>query len=240
MPVSGSDLHFYLSSGGASEGGARSATEIVSATDNNVFPDVGDVARIAGGSMTRKIFVANEHGVDAYAAHSIWILLQPTNAEGSIGLGFDDADDDEPDQATLVDFSASAKVALISDGADTRSVDIWGELAGTPKVETVVLTGASEVLSATNFDKVYAVHTTISASRTITIKQGPGGTTRGTIPVGAVNCFRWLTPATAKSTGIRLPSLATGQANGLWELVEWDPDAAAIDASDFAIKTEAL
>ena len=236
MPVVG----FYLSSSGASEGGARSATEIVSATDNNVFPDVSDVSRIAGGTMTRKIFAANENGVDAYGPHSIWALAQPTNATGSIALGFDDADDDDAAFATLVNFSASAKVALVSDGADTRSVDVWGELAGTPQMETVVLTGASEVLTVANFDVVLAMHTTISASRIVTIKQGAGGTTRGTIPIGAVNCFRWLTPATSKSTGMRLPSLPTGQANGIWEKVEWVPDAGAIDASDFALKTEAL
>ena len=145
--MDGTDLHWMLSSSGASEGGAESATGIVDATDNNVFPDVSDASRIAGGSMTRKIFVENTHGTDAYGAHSIWVLVVPTNATGSIGLGFDDADDVDPAMGTLVDFSAGAKVALVSNGSDTRPVDIWGLVGTTPTMETVVLTGTAEVLS---------------------------------------------------------------------------------------------
>lgn len=239
MAVIGSDLHWYLSSSGASEGGAKSATEITDATDNNVFPDVSDASRIAGGTMTRKIFVDNENGVDSYGAHAIWALVVPTNATGSIGLGFDDADDTDG-TGGLTDFSAPAKVALVSNGSDTRDVDIWGLVGTTPTKETVTLTGSSEVLSVATFDHVFAFHTTISASRTITIKQGTGGTTRGTIAVGAVNCFRWLSPASSKPTGIQLPALATGGTDGIWEKVTWIAGAGAVAGDDMAIKTEAL
>jgi hypothetical protein len=244
MPVTGADIdHWYRSSSGDSEGGAKSATEIIDATDENVFDDVGDIARIAGGTMYRKIFLVNEHAVDAYDDHSIWALAQPTNATGSIGLGFDDADDADETQGTLVDLSAAAVVALVSDGADTRTATIYGidNSSGDPVAEDVVLTGSSEVLSVTTFSSVYAVRlSAISASRAVSIKQGAGGTVRGTLPIGAVNCFRWLTPATSKSTGLKLPPLASGEANGIWERVAWAAGAGAIDASDFALKTEAL
>lgn len=238
--MDGTDLHWLLSSSGASEGGAMSATPIVDATDNNVFPDVSDASRIAGGSMTRKIFVENTHGTDAYGAHSIWVLVVPTNATGSIGLGFDDADDADSAMGTLVDFSAGAKVALVSNGSDTRPVDIWGLVGSTPTKETVTLTGTSEVLSVATFAHVFAMHTTVSASRTITVKEGTGGTTRGSIGTGKVNCFRWLTPASSKSTGIQLPSLPAGSADGIWERVAWSASAGAVAADDFALETEAL
>jgi hypothetical protein len=238
--MDGTDLHWLLSSSGASEGGAMSATPIVDATDNNVFPDVSDSARLAGGSMTRKIFVQNTHGTDAYGAHSIWVLVVPTNATGSIGLGFDDADDADPATGTLADFSAPAKVSLVSNGSDTRAVDVWGLVGSTPTKETVALAGTSEVLSVATFDHVYAVHTTVSASRTITVKQGSGGTVRGSIATGKANCFRWLSPASSKSTGIQLPALPAGAADGIWELVGWAASAGAVTADDFALKTEAF
>jgi hypothetical protein len=232
------DLHFYLSATGASEGGATSATPIVDAVDNNVFSDASSAARIAGGTEVRKIFMSNEHATDTYAAHSIWISVAPTHCTAYIGLGFDDADDDELTAGNLVAFSAGAKVALVSDAADTRSVDIYGLVGTTPTKETVVLNGAAEVLSVATFASVLALHTTVSASRTVAVKQGTGGTTRGTIGIGKSNCFLWLTAA-SKSAGLRLPALTAGSTEGIWEKVVWVAGAVS-GAQDLPLATEAL
>ena len=236
--MDGTDLGWYLSSSGASEGGALSATPIVDAVDNNVFSDVSSSARIAGGTQYRKIFMANEHATDTYAAHSIWISTAPSHCTGYIGLGFDDADDDEPTGGNLVAFSAGAKVALISDAADPRSVDIYGLVGSTPTKETVVLNGASEVLTSATFAAVFALHTTVSGSRTVTVKQGTGGTTRGTIGIGTTNCFLWITAA-SKSAGLRLSALVASATDGIWEKVVWVASAVA-SAQDLPLATEAL
>ncbi len=238
--MDGTDLVWYLSSSGASEGGAKSATPITSGVDNNVLSDVTNAQRIAGGTEVRKIFLANEHATDPYAAHSIWISTAPSHCTGYIGLGFDDADDDESSGGNLVAFAGAAKVALISDGADTRDVDIIGLVGGVPTLETVTLTGSSEVLSVATFDAggPFALHTTVSASRIVTVKEGTGGTTRGTIGIGTTNCFQWLTAA-SKSAGLKLPSLAASLADGIWEKVVWAAGAAA-GAQDLLIETEAL
>lgn len=236
--MDGTDLHFYLSASGASEGGAVSATPIVDAVDNNVFSDVSSSSRIAGGAEYRKIFMANEHATDSYVAHSIWISTAPSHCVGSIGLGFDDADDDEPTGGNLVSFSAPAKVALISDAADTRSVDVYGLVGTTPTVETVVLNGAAEVLSSATFTDVNALLTTVSGSRTVTVKEGASGTTRGTIGIGTVNCFRWMTAA-SKSVGLRLPALLAGATDGIWEKVVWAA-AAVAGVQDLPLATETL
>lgn len=240
MAVIGSDLHWYLSASGSSAGGARSATEIVNAVDNNVLADVSDASRIAGGTQVRKIFLRNANAVDSYLPHSIWITTQPVAAVASIGLGFDDADDASSAGGVLVAFTAGAKVALVSDAADTRSVDIFGLVGGTPTKETVVLNGTSEVLSVATFDTggPFALHTTISASRTVTVKQGTGGTARGTIAIGIVNCFRWLSAA-SKSAGLQVPATATGISDGIWERVVYAP-AAAAGAQVLPLATEAL
>ena len=238
--MDGTDIGWYLSSSGASEGGAMSATPITSAVDNNVFPDVSDSSRVAGGEMIRKIFMANDHAIDSYAAHAIWIEPALTHSTGYIGLGFDDADDDETDAGALTTFSGAAKVSLRSDAADTRAVDVYGLVGGTPTKETMTLNGTAEVLSTATFDagRVYGLHTTVSGSRIITIKEGAGGTTRGTIGIGYASIFLWIT-ATSKSVGLRLPLLAAGSGDGIWQKVVWSP-AAVAGAQDLPLATEAL
>lgn len=81
-------------------------------------------------------------------------------------------------------LSAAAKLAFVSDGADTRNVDIVGRLAsGAVASETVVLNGATEVLSTNTYERFLSVKAqTTSATRTVTVKQGSGGTTVSTIP----------------------------------------------------------
>lgn len=81
-------------------------------------------------------------------------------------------------------FTASAQLALISDGTDTRSVHIVGRLAsGASAAEDVSLTSTSEVLSANTYERILSVKAaTTDASRTVTLKQGTGGTTIATIP----------------------------------------------------------
>ncbi len=242
MAVTGSDLHWYLSAAGASEGGARSATEITDNVDNNVFPDIGEIAAIAGGSMTRKIFLANEDGVDPYVDHGIWILTDPTESSGFIGLGFDDADDDDLTVDDLVDVGAAGPVALVSNGSDTRVATVCGidDATGDPIAEDVTLDGTNEVQTSADFSTVYAIHlSAVSGSRTVTAKDGPGGSSMGTLAPGAVNLFRWLA-ATSKSTGLRLPSLPTGQADGIMLKVEWAINAGAVDGNTMALKTETL
>lgn len=231
MPVAGSNIVWYLSSSGASEGGARSATAITDNVDENLYEDVLDIARIAGGEMLRKLYAANDHGVDSLASHSIWAVMVPTPAEVEIGLGVELADDADADAGTLVDFTAAAKVALVSDGPDTRTIRLLGkDAAGDPITEDVVLTGAAEVLSAADFSSLYnasiAPGDVVSASRTVTIKQGTGGTVRGQIGIGLVVCFRWIAGATSKSLGLHLVALPSGAAEPIWTRVTWDPDVA--------------
>ena len=82
-------------------------------------------------------------------------------------------------------FGSSAKLSLTSDGTDTRLVDVVGRLAsGAIATETVTLTNAVEVLSVNTYERIESVKAqTTSASRTVTLKQGAGGSTIATIPV---------------------------------------------------------
>jgi hypothetical protein len=83
----------------------------------------------------------------------------------------------------LTQFGANAVLALISDGADTRTATIAGRLTtGVADTEAVVLTNAVEKLSTKTWSVIQSI--TMSATdpaRTVTAKQGSGGSVVATI-----------------------------------------------------------
>src|SRR4051812_42040991 len=93
---------------------------------------------------------------------------------------------DTTSRAALTQFSAAAKLALVSDGADTRTAAIVGRLAdGTIATEAALaLNGATEVLSVNTYERIHSVTlSATSGARTVTLKQGSGGTSIGTISI---------------------------------------------------------
>jgi hypothetical protein len=88
-------------------------------------------------------------------------------------------------------FSSGAKLSLTSDGADARNVTIVGrDATGAVLTETVALNGTSEVLSTNTYERIQSVNAASSSgSRTVTLKQGTGGSTIATIPVNEVGVF---------------------------------------------------
>src|SRR3972149_2744829 len=101
------------------------------------------------------------------------------------------ANDDTSTTGGAIDTAAVA--ALVSDGADTRVVTIYGRLAtGAIANEDVTLNGAVEVLSVNTYDRCLQVPIpSTSGTRTVTGKQGAGGTTRITFPpnTSKARCF---------------------------------------------------
>lgn len=88
----------------------------------------------------------------------------------------------------IVQFSANAVVAVISDGADTRTVTVTGRLTtGAIATEVITLNGAVEVLGTNTYERVLkAVLSASSGTRTVLLKQGTGGTTRSTLAINDV------------------------------------------------------
>lgn len=92
-------------------------------------------------------------------------------------------------RVALTQFGANAKLALVSDGADARTVAIVGRLAdGTVATEAALaLNGVTEVLSVNTYERILSI--TLSAgsgTRTVTAKQGSGGSTVATFPVNDI------------------------------------------------------
>src|SRR4051812_23034676 len=86
-------------------------------------------------------------------------------------------------RVALTQFSANAVLAVISDGADVRNVTIVGRLAsGVVDTETIALNGAVEVLSTKTWERIHSITlSATSGTRTVTAKQGSGGSTVATI-----------------------------------------------------------
>lgn len=242
MAIADSDIALMQSTAASSTGGAISASGITSGVSNNLWPDITSAERLAGGERYRKVFWKNNHGADAALKPVLFAPVLPTGATLSLGLGTNDSGDDDPTQGNMTAFGASAQVALISDGADTRQVTITGmDNSGSPVpvTETVTLTGAVEVLSVGTFSKVWSVvAASESGTRVITVKQGSGGTTRGSIPANQKCCWLWVVGPSAKASGITLPDLASGGAYGLWLRLAWTAGATVVRPNSMTLTME--
>jgi hypothetical protein len=228
VPVSESDIVVYLSATGSSDGGAISATALATGVKNGLWPDISDVSRAAGGTRTKKWYLANENGTDSLIAPGIFLAGEPTGLTEEIGLGVDSADDSDPAQGNMTAWASAAVVALVSSGVDTRQATIYGlDGAGDPVAEIVTLNGTTEVLSVGTFTVVWAVHAaSVDAGRTVTVKQGSGGTTRGTIGPSKRACWLWV-HALNSGTAMILPDLPASSHYGIWDRQTWAAGIAA-------------
>jgi hypothetical protein len=90
---------------------------------------------------------------------------------------------DATDRPEFTQFSAAALPEIVSDGVDTRNVTIEGRnAAGAILSETKALNGTTPVLFAGTFERILTITAaSSSATRTITVKQGAGGSVCATI-----------------------------------------------------------
>ena len=254
MAIVSADLKEYESNSVDSDGGEITAVEVVDNVDNNLFTDITGDEAAAGGTEYRKAFRKNTHGSLSWQNVVTWLQSQPTNAALSFGFGIDHADDDEGAQGNMSAFSANAFVAVVSDGADTRQVTIVGEDAsGNRQSETLTLNGTTEVVGALTFSKLYGAYVaSLSGSRIVTIRQGSGGTTRGTIGINKKTSFIWYgrvysggSPIDAeggnmasKAAGMEHGDIASAGNFGLWYRLTWPAGAGAVTANSSQVKSE--
>lgn len=254
MAITSADLKEYKSSNTNSDGGDITATEVVDNTDNNLFTDITGDEAAAGGTEYRKIFRKNNHGSLTWENVVSWLLSQPTNAALSFGFGLNSTDDTDGAQGNMTAFGANAVVAVVSDGADTRQVTVVGEDAsGNRQSENLTLNGTTEVVGALTFSKLYGASVaSLSGSRIVTIKQGSGGTTRGTIGVNKKISFIWYgkkyTGASlgnaeggdmaSKAAGMKNGNVAPAANFGLWYRLTWPTSAGAVTANSTQVKSE--
>lgn len=90
---------------------------------------------------------------------------------------------------------AGSAMAVLSNGADARTVTITGTTAGRVVTETLELDGTTEVVGTQTFEWVMQVDTpSDNSARTITVREGASGPTLTTIPVNqTVASLGWTT-----------------------------------------------
>lgn len=230
MPVASSDIKLFKSANGDSAGGASTPTQVTGTSKNNFFADISDLERLAGGERIRKAFLGNDHATDSLLQPLVWFFpdvigFDPTE----IGYGIDDADDDTGLAGDLTALTANAQIEVVSSAADTRNVTLVGvdNATGDQTTETLVLNGTTPVLSTLTFSSLIAVFAdSESGSNTITIKEGAGGTTRGTIPSNRVLTFLWVV-ADSEVDALKIPDLIAGGRTGIWIKQTWGAGVAA-------------
>jgi hypothetical protein len=222
---------------------------------NNLFPDVTASQSSSGITLYRKFFRKNTSSTDTWYNVVLFIQKQPTNSALSIGLGIDNSNDSDATQGNMVAMSANAQIALISSGADTRTVTLKGlDASSNPISETVTLNGTTEVLSTNTFSKLYLAYASATdANNTITIKQGSGGSTLGTIGPNKISSFLWFGKkvdntqtivnaeggdASSYSTGIKVGDIAIGSNIGIWCRLMVPAGASAVGNNTAAIQSQ--
>ncbi len=243
MPIVSADIKTYKSINTDSDGGAIDTSRLItSGVDNNLFPDITGAELTAGGTRYRKCFRKNEHASLSWLNVRSYAPVQPSNATVSIGVGIDHADDADGLQGNMTAFSAAAKVALVSNGADTRTATILGERSdGVYQTEAVVLNGAAEVVSVLTFGAVYAVYlSALDGARTVTVRQGASGTTRGTIGPNKKICWLWRATSLIDTyaEGFKHGNILATGTLGIWVRKVWAAGAAAGTAFTFRVNTD--
>lgn len=242
MALGSGDILLYESANAGSSGGAISASSVTSGVANNLIDDISNSQRVAGGTAYYKAFFKNNSGSDSALTPVIYAPVLTTNITCSLGLGVDSAADSDSAQGNMTTFASDAQVGLVSDGADTRTVTIYGlDDSGTPvpTVENVVLTSTSEVLSTTTWSKVWGFYVdNTDGSRTVSLREGSGGTTRGTIGPNKKAAWLWVVGPSTKSAGIQMPNLGAGSNYGVWLRLVWSAGVGAVRPNTMTLQME--
>ena len=130
----------------------------------------------------------------------------------------------------LDQFTANAVAAAISDGTDTRNLTVTGRLAtGAIDTEVLALTSAVEVVGSKTWERVlHVVLASQDASRTVTFRQGSGGTTRATLVPNQTDAFIMFIDAASESG-----------ATTRFEKIFWRNDHGSLDLTNAEVELTA-
>lgn len=127
----------------------------------------------------------------AYGAASV-----PTDDTSTTGGAIDTTS-----RPAVTQLTANARLAFVSDGADVRTgTAVFRDATGLLVTEVITLNGTTEVLSTATAERFISFTlAATSSTRTVTVKQGSGGTTLCTVAVNETK--RFISFANAVSAG---------------------------------------
>lgn len=222
------------------------------AKKNNLFDDITPEEATSGTTKYKKYFRKNTNNSSTWEEVKVWIEKQPVNAAVSVGLGLNDTNDNDSSQGNMSNLSSNSQIALVSDGTDTRQVTLKGlDNNGILVVESVTLNGTTEVLSSNTYSKLYLAYaSTIDSNRTITLKQGSGGSTIGTIGPNKICSWLWMGKKASggsivnaeggdipdENSAIKIGDIASGRSIGLWVRLMVPAGSSPVSGNDACIQ----
>lgn len=229
--ITPTDLKEYRSSNPDSDGGAISDQEVKSDEKNNLF---ADIEPDSAGTVYRKTFRKNTNPTLAWKNVRSWIVSQPKNAHLSLGLSLNHIGADDGEEGNMSPLKENSVIAVSSSGDDDRKVTLIGEDAdGDHQIEVLTLKGDSEVVGSKVFSKLYGAYAPeISESNSVTVRQGPGGESRGTILPNTGSSFLWM------DTEIKHGDIEPDASCGLWYRLTWSAGAGAVSPNSVLVKSE--
>jgi hypothetical protein len=118
MPITATDIKFYLSGGAANSdpnaslGGAVSTTEVVTATLHNLFDVVAGDEAASGDTEYRCIYVKNTHGSLTLQNAEVYVQSETANADSDELIGLGTSAIDGTEQTVADESTAPAGVSF--------------------------------------------------------------------------------------------------------------------------------
>jgi hypothetical protein len=227
MALDAAQLKFYRSlvwSDAAGNGtGIDTGTEIVTATSENIFPNITDAERSSGVTKYKKVFFYNNNA-DAYNNVKAWIETQTPSADTAVtilaGGSVSTQGTDTVVPTTTFTFAASTSVVASADCSKQLrpGEQIWNSTNDT--------NSAKQTISAISADGL-----------TITLGSAYAGTT-GAGKAATVQKITDATFVTAinESAGVVLGSLANAQSIAVWIKLVVGASAAGYTDDTFTIR----
>lgn len=128
-PIVSADIKYRLSGGAAnadpnaSLGGAKSSTEVVDNTDNNLFDDVSGAEHTAGRVEYRAIYIHNNHGSLTLTGAVAWIASDTSGADSDLSIAVGTAAINGTEQTVANETTAPTGVTW-SDAAVSRATGL--------------------------------------------------------------------------------------------------------------------
>ena len=226
MAITAANLKFYQSttwSDAAGNGGDISASEITSASSQNIFPNITDAERTSGVTKYKKIFLKNLN-TDAYNNVHAWIYANTPDTQTAVTIvagGKVSTQGTDTAVGTLT-FTFAASTSVIA-SADCHQYLAVGELIWNSTDDTNTKKQAITVISADGL--------------TITI----GGSYAGTTGAGKAATVQKITDSTFvtainEGAGVSLGNLIQNEYRAIWIKLVVDASSDGYTDDTFTIR----
>lgn len=139
MPIANTDIQYRLPGGAsnsdvnASLGGAKSSTQVASATANNLFDAASSAETAAGDVEYRCVYVHNAHASLTLQNAKVWLNSNTPSADTTIDIGLGTAAVNATEQTVANESTAPSGVSFSAPAIEGAALSIGDIPAGQHK-----------------------------------------------------------------------------------------------------------